>query len=119
MRCVLCTKHCHSPWRLPAFDRSRIAALLLCSSQSGWRSLDPAAEPASQAQTGGNMATEGDVRGAAAQQLSRGSRFKELMRRYGKIALGVHLAVYASFFAGERTVVQLRPGGQTAFLLLG
>jgi hypothetical protein len=28
-------------------------------------------------------------------------RIKDLFRRYGKIALGVHLTVYASFFTGE------------------
>ena len=42
-----------------------------------------------------------EVDGKAAQQLTRANRYKELFRRYGKIALGVHLAVYASFFAGE------------------
>lgn len=43
-------------------------------------------------------------------------RIKDLFRRYGKIALGVHLTVYASFFSGEaktrtsgRLVVLTRP----------
>lgn len=47
-----------------------------------------------------SMTSEAEAK--AAQQLTRGGRFKELFRRYGKIALGVHLAVYASFFAGEQ-----------------
>jgi hypothetical protein len=29
-----------------------------------------------------------------------GERVKELFRKYGKVALGVHLTVYASFFGG-------------------
>jgi hypothetical protein len=28
-------------------------------------------------------------------------RVKELFRKYGKVALGVHLVVYATFFAGK------------------
>ena len=30
-----------------------------------------------------------------------GGKVKELFRKYGKVALGVHLVVYATFFAGE------------------
>ena len=29
-------------------------------------------------------------------------RVKELFRKYGKVALGVHLTVYASFFTGAQ-----------------
>jgi hypothetical protein len=29
-----------------------------------------------------------------------GNRVKELFRKYGKVAIGVHLVVYATFFAG-------------------
>ena len=32
---------------------------------------------------------------------ARENRYKQLFRKYGKVALGVHLGVYACFFAGE------------------
>lgn len=38
---------------------------------------------------------------AAAPLPPAGGRVKELFRKYGKVAIGVHLAVYATFFAGE------------------
>jgi hypothetical protein len=47
------------------------------------------------------MSSEVDVKATAQLANGKASRYKELFRRYGKIALGVHLAVYASFFAGK------------------
>lgn len=38
--------------------------------------------------------------GAAAAQ-AVGSKMSQLVRKYGKVAIGVHLSVYAVFLAGE------------------
>lgn len=38
---------------------------------------------------------------------SRGNRVSELFRKYGKVAIGVHLVVYTTFLAGK-TIVHLQ-----------
>ena len=102
LRCLLCacsgagSCHFHRNWRS--------AALTVHCRPAGAQTQAPL-QPAA-------MSSGGE----AAQQLSRGARYKELFRRYGKIALGVHLAVYASFFAGECGRHQLCPASLPAVL---